>query len=392
MQHIKINFRHTGAAIAVALVVFFAAGAFLTSCDDATGTNPGAVTGVTVSPASTSLAVGETLQLTARVTPATATDKTVTWSSGNENYATVDADGLVTAIAPGAVLIRATTTDGGKTAVCALQVATSTAVEEVQLDRKSLMLTSIGQTETLTATVLPEAANNKTVTWNSDYPAIASVSNDGTVTAISPGKAIITVTTDEGQKTETCNVLVRITLNLGTAGFMSQATWTVGGQIWSDEVTATGCQKEWFDSYDKDSNSYMSDCRSNGGYGDLFSWPAVVQYAQQLCPAPWRVPTANDFIDLDHELCGTTGSNGLDRTSAADLNKYINTWGAEYGGYCIYGSIGNQGRQAFYWTTYEHGSNPNYGIYQMLASDGTIRPWMPNGKHFGMMVRCVKDA
>lgn len=80
------------------------------------------VTGVGVSPSSDTLAVDDTLQLVATVYPINATNKEVTYSSSAEGIATVDSDGLVTAVAEGTATITVTTTDGGKTDTCAITV------------------------------------------------------------------------------------------------------------------------------------------------------------------------------------------------------------------------------------------------------------------------------
>ncbi len=84
-----------------------------------------AVTGVTLAPTSATLTLGETetVTLTATVLPGDATDKSVTWSSSDETVATVGNDGVVTAVAPGTATITVTTTDGAKTATCAVTVA-----------------------------------------------------------------------------------------------------------------------------------------------------------------------------------------------------------------------------------------------------------------------------
>jgi hypothetical protein len=73
------------------------------------------VTGVSISEGNQELEVGETVQLTAVVEPEDATDKSVTWSSSNEDVATVDETGLVTAVAEGEAEITVTTNDGGFT-------------------------------------------------------------------------------------------------------------------------------------------------------------------------------------------------------------------------------------------------------------------------------------
>ena len=81
-----------------------------------------AVTGVTVDPTEWEMEVGDTKELTATVAPAEATNKAVTWKSDDESVATVSNAGVVTAIAAGTATITVTTTDGGKTATCAITV------------------------------------------------------------------------------------------------------------------------------------------------------------------------------------------------------------------------------------------------------------------------------
>ena len=80
------------------------------------------------------------------------------------------------------------------------------AVTGVTLNKSSMEL-QVGQSETLTATIAPENATNKTVTWTSSDPSVATVAN-GTVTAVKAGTATITVTTVDGGKTESCKVTV----------------------------------------------------------------------------------------------------------------------------------------------------------------------------------------
>ena len=80
------------------------------------------VTGVGVAPSTASIVEGSSLPLTATVTPANATDKSVAWTSSAEGVATVDEDGVVSAVAEGSATITATTTDGGFTDTCAVTV------------------------------------------------------------------------------------------------------------------------------------------------------------------------------------------------------------------------------------------------------------------------------
>lgn len=87
---------------------------------------------VSVSPATASIEVGETVQLTETVLPSNATDKSVTWQSSNTAVATVGADGLVTGVSAGSATITVTTVDGGFTATCAVTVTPTVLVDYVQ--------------------------------------------------------------------------------------------------------------------------------------------------------------------------------------------------------------------------------------------------------------------
>lgn len=90
---------------------------------DFTSGQPVAVTGVTLNKASTNIAVGANETLVATVAPATATNKAVTWSTSDATKATVDSTGKVVGVAAGTVTITVTTTDGSKTATCAVTIA-----------------------------------------------------------------------------------------------------------------------------------------------------------------------------------------------------------------------------------------------------------------------------
>ena len=166
------------------------------------------VTGVTVSQSSASVLTSNNLQLTATVTPTDATDKTVTWSTSNSSVATVNSSGLVTGVAVGEATITVTTYDGGFTANCALTVTPSTIpVTGVSLS-PSIATVSIGSHQQLTPSISPSNATNQLVTWSTSNSSAATVNSSGLVTGVVEGTATITVTTDDGGYTATCDVTV----------------------------------------------------------------------------------------------------------------------------------------------------------------------------------------
>ena len=168
------------------------------------------VEGVTLNAQNLTLNMGETSTLEATIIPDNATNKNVTWISENENIASVD-NGVVTTIGEGETTITVITEDGEKTATCNITVLPNEdpeeiPVEEITLNTQNVTL-EIGETSTLEATIIPDNATNKNVTWTSEDENIASV-NNGVVTAIGPGETTITVTTEDGQKTATCKITV----------------------------------------------------------------------------------------------------------------------------------------------------------------------------------------
>ena len=179
-------------------------------------------TKVTLNPTQATLtSKGATTQLTATVEPGNATNKNVTWSSSDTSVATVDANGLVTAVANGTATITVTTEEGGLTATATITVNISSGGGDtpnpsekkptsISLNKTKDTLTSKGSTSQLIATVKPDDAANKNVTWKSSDTSVATVDANGLVTAVANGTATITATTVEGGLTATATITVKI--------------------------------------------------------------------------------------------------------------------------------------------------------------------------------------
>lgn len=157
---------------------------------------------------STTLGIGESETLAITYTPADANQgKAVTWTSANSSIATVDANGKVTGVAAGTTTVTATsTTDPNIKSSCTVTIQ-AIAVTGVTLNKATASI-KVGATETLIATVAPNNATNKDVTWSSDKTGIATVNANGVVTGVAEGTAKITVTTKDGGKTASCDVTV----------------------------------------------------------------------------------------------------------------------------------------------------------------------------------------
>ncbi len=170
-------------------------------------TKPIAVTGVTLAKENLTLEPGDKGSTNASIQPSTATNKGLKFSSSNEDVATVDGKGEITAVAEGNANITVTTVDGNKTATLKLTVKAATVnVTGVTVEPKTLSL-DVGETQKLNGKIVPNNATNKSSSWSSDNEDVATIANS-TVTAVSPGNAVITLTSADGGHTDTCEVTV----------------------------------------------------------------------------------------------------------------------------------------------------------------------------------------
>ncbi len=190
----------------------------------------------------------------------------------------------------------------------------------------------------------------------------------------------------------------------GVVTFKTDKVWTVTGAVdgtvitqeWSDVVMASGCNKTTFDG--GTTGNYNADCRSSSDralYGDLFSWSAVMNFHDKLCPDSWRVPTKWDFIHLDKALVvnGVHGT-GINRTLAAQFiaGSYLDAtvWGGDYSGLCTdINDLIPSGMQTSYWTLST--SDPTNANILLLTRMGVLNPEGISEKNYGLSLRCVRD-
>lgn len=160
------------------------------------GVDP-AVTSVEVTPATAELGIGDTQQFEAEVTAVGGASVDVTWSSSDEAVATVDDDGLVTAVAEGIATITATSdfnaSVSGSATVTVAEDAPVDAVTSVEVSPNPAGVL-VGQTTQLSEELQVTGSPSLDVTWSSSNEAVATVSSSGLVTGVAPGEATITAT------------------------------------------------------------------------------------------------------------------------------------------------------------------------------------------------------
>ena len=178
------------------------------SCDITVVADKVPVTEVKLDKTSLDMTEGDEVTLTATVKPDDATDKSVRWSSNNTTVATVK-DGRITANKVGTATITVYSVENEDIkATCKVTVKARTySVTGVTLDVTSKEM-NIGETFTLKAKIEPSNATNQNVTWTSLDPSVATVNNNGKVTAKKAGFTVITVTTEDGNYKATCEITV----------------------------------------------------------------------------------------------------------------------------------------------------------------------------------------
>jgi uncharacterized protein YjdB len=264
-----------------------------------------AVSGVTVSPATVTLAPGSTQQLTPTISPSTASNKNVTWTSSNNGVATVSPSGLVTAIAAGAATITAKSVDGAKTSTSAITVSSS--VSSVAISPSSVAV-NLGASHQLSAVVTPSTAINKNVTWRSANNGIATVSPTGVVTAVAVGNVAITATTYDGAKVSTCNLSViipvtSVNIDPTTLSLNAGATQAMGAIVMP--ANATNKNVTW-----SSSNPAVATINNNGTITALAQGVSTITVTTadgaKTATSSLTVKLQQNFVELDDATIGTS--------------------------------------------------------------------------------------
>lgn len=163
--------------------------------------------------------INDFIQLSAEVLPEEASDKTVTWLSSDSGVVTVDNTGLVRPKGDGMAIVTARSSDGSSVGCCVFNVGLIYKVGGIVLSSSQMSFESLDDSAQLSYTVLPEEATNKNVVWTTSNPAVANVDIDGHVTLTGDGQATITVTTEDGGYSSSCNISVNTVVPMVDVNF-----------------------------------------------------------------------------------------------------------------------------------------------------------------------------
>ena len=202
------------------------------------------LTKITLNPTTLNFAVGDTAsqKINASLEPADAMNRKIIWTTTDENVATVNDKGEVTAVGKGTCEIKATSEKNANVFGSCSVTVSEVEVESISLSKNTLKVGPGKTSEALVVTFTPANATNKTITWSSNPTSVATVT-DGKVTGVAEGTATITATTANG-KTATCSVTIvdGMTIAEAKAAVTSYATLKqyIGTEIIDYNPTAGG--------------------------------------------------------------------------------------------------------------------------------------------------------
>ncbi|MCQ2058482.1 MAG: Ig-like domain-containing protein [Bacteroidaceae bacterium] len=296
-------------------------------------------------------------------------------------------------------------------------------VTGVELNTTSLSL-EVGGTATLTATVSPSDATDKSVTWESNNTSVAMVDSNGKITAKSAGTATITVTTTDGSKTATCTVTVKSQqssggkenghdyVDLGLPSGVKWATCNIGASkpeeygsyfAWGETVGdpyIKGKDEGYSKSFDWSTYKYcngssttMTKYCTSSGYGTVDN-KTTLELSDDAARAnwggSWRMPTITEIDELlDNCTWVWTTQNGVNGykvtgKKAGYTNKSVFL---PVAGYRNSGNLNNAGSYGYYWSSSlnTYGSYSAYGLYFYSGSHNRNY----DSRHYGRSVRPV---
>ena len=361
--------------------------------------------------------IGNSITLNATVIPEDATDKSIEWSSDKEDVVSVDQNGNLTAMDNGKATITVTSKDQGKTATCEVTVAQS--VTGITLNQTYISLNE-GQTADLSVgTITPSNAYDKSVRWASSNKKIATVDENGKVTAISIGTATINAIANGGSGVVAahCRVLVRnlgpipsgavdlglnvywASCNLGMSRFVSSPETYGPSFAWGETDTKSSYTWSTY-KFGTSADGPFSKYNTDSSYGPvdtltvLETGPNGDDVASKKLGGKWRIPTINDWNEL-RSMCtitltdnhNGTGVAGIIVTSMVDGYK-DNSIFLPAAGYRAT-SLNKAGSNGYYWSSSLYSTSCN--AWYIYFNPDNVFGIYGTSRYFGFPIRPVSE-
>lgn len=357
----------------------------------------------------TSIAIynGKTEALTATIIPSDANNTAVTWTSSNTSVATVSSSGVVTGKSKGTATITVTAKDGnGAQASCEVEVRQY--VTSISLDKTSLSL-MIGEETTMSATIQPDNANDKSLIWSSSDNSIASVDNSGKVTAKAKGNATIKATANDGSGVfASCAVRVKepYTAVAGEAVDLGLSVKWSSTNLGATSPSDYGDYFSWGETSPKDNYSWATYELCNGSYDNLTKYNTKSSYgtvdnktvlepeddvASVKLGGKWRMPTDAEWTELSTKCTWTwvTNYNGSGINGRLVKATNGNSIFLPAAGYRYDTNLGYAGSYGIYWSSSLSSDCPYYAWYVYFYSDSVCSYY--DNRYNGLSVRPVSE-
>lgn len=350
---------------------------------------------------------GRSEKLNAIVVPS---DANLIWVSSNTSVATVSSDGTVTANGNGTATITVSATDGsGKNAKCTVTVTTP--VSSITLNKATLSL-FVGNEATLSVTILPNNATDKSYTWSSSDSSIASVDNNGKVTARANGNATIKATANDGSgvfascsvivfaekvdmeiKTSDGKTLYWSTRNLCKSGFVNSPVDYGDYYAWGE--TAPKENYSWSTYlFGKSPSGRFSKYNTSSSYGNVDNKTVLDpedDVASVKLGGKWRMPTDAEWTELRTKCTWTwttnyngTGVKGQIVTATNGNSIFLPAAGSRGGT-----SLGTVGSGGGYWSSSLYTDIPYIAWCVGFYSGGVDRRYYY--RYYGYSIRPVTE-
>lgn len=281
-------------------------------------------------------------------------------------------------------------------------------VVDVSLNKTTLYMKP-EETYVLSSTVIPANATNGSVVWYSNNTSVATVSSSGLVTAKSNGTALITVTTNDGGKTASCQVIVNDinptipvpeVIDMGLS--VKWASFNIGASkpeeygdyyAWGETVTKSNyCWSTYI--FGTSESGPFSKYNTNVSYGTVDNivklelGPYGDDVASKKLGGKWRMPTGDEWSELNSKCTWVwatrNGVNGYQVTATNGNSIFLPAAGYRDGT-----NLAFEGRSADFWSSSLYTDNPRSSMYLGVSSD-LVLPGV-SYRYYGFSVRPVTE-
>ena len=260
-------------------------------------------------------------------------------------------------------------------------------VTGVEIDATELEL-EVGGKAVLTATVLPENATDKTVTWTSSAPDIASVDENGTISGLSAGNAVVTVTTTDGGKTAECKITVATSSTINGHEFVDLGLSVKWGtcNVGAESPLEYGDHFAWGEIEPKEEYTAQNSLTYEAEMPDISGDPEY-DAARAGWGGTWRTPTVEEMdklmYDCTWEWMTEENVNGFKVTGPNGNSIFLPAAGYRNGT-----SLEYDGEEGYYWTSTPH-SNSRYTYSLYFYDPDVLDGW--DFRNHGLTIRPVSE-